>query len=341
MISTDIAHAAALLRQGECVAIPTETVYGLAADAFQERAVAKVFSIKGRPTFDPLIVHLPELDWISRVASEFPAAAQALAEKFWPGPLTLILPKQSQVPDLVTSGLPSVAVRIPAHPMARELLRQVDHPLAAPSANRFGRISPTTPEAVEKELGNAIPLILDGGHCTIGVESTIIRFDPEGPALLRAGGLPLETIEAIIGPIRLLNRPQEVPHAPGQLLHHYAPSKKLFLLDGRDRSPSDPGVGNGRLGEASLPLESQNAVISPANAGLLTFGTLLSSENFSMTLNLSPTENLEEAAAHFFGMLRELDESSAEILYAVRLPNHGLGRAMNERLERASTRSAS
>jgi L-threonylcarbamoyladenylate synthase len=313
MISQDLSQAVELLHAGECVAMPTETVYGLAADASRVDAVAKIFSIKNRPTFDPLIVHIPEQGDVFRVASDFPKIAKKLAEKFWPGPLTLILPKRSEIPDLVSSGLPTVGIRVPRHPIAQQLLRQFGRPLAAPSANRFGRISPTTAQAVEKELGEEVPLILEGGNSEIGLESTIVGFHEGRPTILRLGGISVEEIESVIGPVGLDNHPHARPQAPGQIAQHYAPRKPLKLAENMEEFEKgrDPAVG------------------------ALIWGNI-SEEGFKVAYNLSPQCDWSEAATRFFQMLRALDESDAPRLMAIRLPEEGLARAINERLQRAA-----
>ncbi len=318
MISQDLEKAVALLHQGECVGMPTETVYGLAADATSVEAVAKIFAIKNRPTFDPLIVHLSGIEEVERVALDFPPLAQKLAERFWPGPLTLILPKRDLIPDLVSSGLPTIGVRVPRHPMAQSLLQKFGKPLAAPSANRFGRISPTSAEAVEKELGEAVKLILDGGPCEIGLESTIVGFDQGTPTILRLGGISLEELESVLGTIRLENHPHARPQAPGQIEQHYAPRKPLKLVNNLEelRSHREPSRGALIWGEEPV-------------AG---YGELF---------NLSPKKNWNEAAANFFQMLRALDDGPSLDLVALRLPEIGLGRAINERLSRAAHGSVS
>jgi L-threonylcarbamoyladenylate synthase len=315
MNSSDIQHAADLLRKGNVVAIPTETVYGLAADAFNTHAVAKVFQIKNRPSFDPLIVHVSNLEQARTLAIDFPPLALKLAEKFWPGPLTLTLKKNPNVPDLVTSGLPTVAIRVPSHPVAQALLKEFNGPLAAPSANRFGRISPTTAHAVEKELGSAVSFILDGGSCQVGLESTIISFADSKPTLLRAGGIPIEKIEACIGSVTHAESAKDKPQAPGQLEHHYAPGKPLFLIEAKD-------------------LEK---VQNPQATGLLAWGDLPLNK-FKKVCNLSLKKNFMEAAANFFQMLRDLDESDVSEIVAIKLPATDLGLAINDRLNRASTK---
>jgi L-threonylcarbamoyladenylate synthase len=232
-IGSDVEHAAALLRSGEVVAIPTETVYGLAANTFDEGAVLNIFTIKERPTFDPLIVHIAQRSDLHKVAQQVPASAEVLMDAFWPGPLTLVLPKRPEVPDLVTSGLDSVAVRMPAHPMMIELLGSLDFPLAAPSANPFGYISPTTAQHVADQLGEKVPYILDGGPCAVGVESTIIGWEPEGGGrwvLYRPGGITTEQIEVLVGPLGNSDK-GPVPMAPGMMDSHYAPRKPVHVGD--------------------------------------------------------------------------------------------------------------
>jgi L-threonylcarbamoyladenylate synthase len=311
----EIDRAVELLRQGDVVALPTETVYGLAGDGFNPLALAKIFEIKQRPHFDPLILHVTDLDTVQSVARSIPKRARILAEKFWPGPLTLILPKQPSVPDLATSGLPTVAVRVPSHPISQALLKAFGGPLAAPSANRFGRISPTSAEAVRTELGSAVRLILDGGPCRVGVESTIVDCsdERERPLLLRAGGTPVEEIEALVGPLEHATPVSEKPLAPGHLAHHYAPQKPLRLIDS--------------IGELSGSEDFRDA-------GLLAFDEA-PELGFGKIAVMSQRGDLAEAAANFFAMLRSLDESPVRRLVAVRPPQRGLGVAINERLGRA------
>jgi len=298
------------------VALPTETVYGLAGDALNEKALAKIFETKQRPSFDPLICHVADLEGVRQLCRDLPATARKLAEKFWPGPLTLVLPKRDHVPDLATSGLPTVAVRVPAHPLAQALLREFGGPVAAPSANMFGRISPTTAGAVRQELGEKVDLILDGGPCEIGVESTIIGFAPaeEGgqPRLYRAGGVTVEEIEEVAGPLEDRTGNTSRPNAPGQLESHYAPRKPLHLQAG------------------GAPIEHHSSI------GWLLFGP---TGNFKpeVSRNLSPDGDLREAAANLFRHLRELDaDPSVRTLCARPVPEQGLGRAINDRLRRAS-----
>src|SRR6478752_7357737 len=228
-IGTDILKAKALLEKGELVAIPTETVYGLAGNALNTSAVAKIFTAKDRPQFDPLIVHVPDLEHAKNYVEEIPDQAIALTRKFWPGPLTLLLQRKPIIPDLVTSGLPTVGIRCPDHVLTRELLKSLSFPLSAPSANPFGYISPTRPEHVNEQLGNKISYILDGGVCTVGIESTIVGFENDHAVILRMGGLSVEAIESVVGKVSVQIHSSSNPKAPGQLKNHYAPAKKLVL----------------------------------------------------------------------------------------------------------------
>lgn len=315
-IGTDVGRAAAIIRNGGLVGMPTETVYGLAAHALDPQAVAKVFEAKERPFFDPLIVHVPEVSWLPRVVSEFSEGARRVATHFWPGPLTLILPKAKPVPDLVTSGLANVGVRVPRHPLALELLRQSDCPIAAPSANLFGRISPTTAQHVADQLGERIDYILDGGPCQVGVESTVLQLVPH-PCLLRPGGISIEELIDLIGPVEVAastdHPAEEAQSAPGMLPQHYAPRTRLLV------DPPDIQSLSGRWGV--LAWKS-----APANM------------TFAATEILSPTGDLREAAANFFAALRRLDELGLDGIVAQTFPESGLGRALNDRLQRAAAR---
>lgn len=297
-----VARAAALLRAGGIVGVPTETVYGLAARAADGVAVARVFEAKGRPAFNPLIVHVPGAAEAEALA-EVPRAARELMDAFWPGPLTLVLPLRAGAPvaALVTAGLPSVAVRAPAHPVARALLLAAG-PLAAPSANPSGRVSPTTADHVLATLGDRVDAVLDGGPSPVGVESTILALAPE-PRLLRAGGLPLEVLEAALGRRVALAAPNpERPEAPGQLASHYAPRGRVRL----DATAAEPGEV------------------------LLGFGPVAGD------LTLSAEGDLREAAASLFARLHELDACGARRIAVAPIPDRGLGRAINDRLRRAA-----
>lgn len=306
--SIGLTEAAQRLRAGSLVVIPTETVYGLAGNAFNARACAQIFALKDRPQFNPLICHLPSAESLSELCDEVPDEAKELARIFWPGPLTLVLKKKSRIPDLVTAGLDTVAVRVPAHSLALDLLRTCGLPLAAPSANRFQHISPTTVEAAYRELGDAVAY-LDGGSCTVGLESTILAHGEAGWECLRIGGLALEKIEKRVGPVKLVDGASGI-RAPGMLKKHYAPTTPLEWLD-------EPGSSN--------------------QGGLIGIGLPESLKNrFEFCEDLSPAGDLDEAARELFSALRRLDARGLEKIYALRAPERGLGRAINDRLERAA-----
>lgn len=311
-IGTDLASAAALLRAGELVAIPTETVYGLAANAFDPVAVLKVFQVKARPSFDPLIVHIGRQEAIHGLVRALPPGAQALMDAFWPGPLTIVLPKQPEVPDIVTSGLDTVGVRMPAHPLTRALLDLLEFPLAAPSANPFGYVSPTTAQHVADQLGEHIPYILEGGAAEVGVESTIIGWEHDRWVLYRAGGVALERLEEVVGTVDPGMKPVR-PVAPGMLESHYAPRKRVYVGD-----------------VSSLLKEHEGRRV-----GVIAFHTPYQAYRNEV---LSPTGDLAEAARHLFAVLRELDASDVEVILAEVFPDVGLGRAINDRLRRAAAR---
>ena len=302
-----IAEAAKLIREGSIVAFPTETVYGLGADATADTAVAKVFTAKGRPDFNPLIVHVKDAA-AARGYVRWTDTAETLAQHFWPGPLTLVLDRLPDCPLslLVSAGLPSVAIRVPAHPIAQALLAASGRPIAAPSANRSGAVSPTTAAHVAASLGARVPLILDGGACAVGLESTVIDLTGTEPVLLRPGGLALETIETAFGhPIAsALDNPAH-PKSPGMLERHYAPRAPL-RLDAENAEPGETLLGFG-------PFAPTGAV------------------------NLSAAGDLEKAAANLFAMLHRLDET-AERIAVMPIPETGLGRAINDRLRRAAKR---
>jgi L-threonylcarbamoyladenylate synthase len=312
---------------GRLVVIPTETVYGLGADAFNPEAVARVFEAKARPSFDPLIVHIAALRDIDRVAASLPAKARILAEALWPGPLTMILPKREEVPGIVTSGLDTVAVRFPLHPVARRIIELSGTVVAAPSANPFGYISPTTADHVARTLGNRVDFIIDGGPCPVGVESTVLDMSGEMPTLLRPGGMPLERIRDIIGEVRVPIRHAAAagPQAsPGQLASHYAPHTRLVLheygslcAEKGDFPPVD--------GEAVAVVFDAERACAVEAAGI-----------FSRVIALSPKGDMREAASRLFALLHELDQSGSAIIHAERVPDEGLGRAINDRLYRAS-----
>lgn len=313
---TDIRNARLLLEEDDLVAIPTETVYGLAANALSPLAVAKVFEAKQRPHFDPLIIHTDTLDKVRQYVTDIPLVLLKLAQQYWPGPLTLLLPKQAIVPDLVTSGLDQVAVRIPNHPLTLELLAELDFPLAAPSANPFGYISPTTAEHVYKQLGEKVDYILDGGPCAVGLESTIVGVENGVTCIYRLGGLSVNDIEAVAGKVELRINQSSDPKAPGQLKSHYAPRKPLVLGDLR-------------------ALDQQHA---DDKTGIICFGGFETINGQALVKNLSAKKDYKEAAANLFSALRDLDESDCGLIIAELLPAEYLGIAINDRLSRAATR---
>jgi L-threonylcarbamoyladenylate synthase len=310
-----VASAARCLAQGGLVAFPTETVYGLGADATNPAAIARLYQAKGRPAFNPLIAHVRDIGAAMRIA-RFDAGATALAEAFWPGPLTLVLPKTKDcaVADLATAGLETIAIRLPVHPLAREILRAFGGPVVAPSANLSGHVSPTTAAHVQSDLGGRIDLIVDGGAVAIGVESTIVGcFD--APMLLRPGGVPRGEIEHVLGRALVLP-PADAGHdtgqplAPGMLASHYAPRTPVRL----------------------------NADDIEAGEALLAFGSdaLPGVDAATIVMNLSPRGDLNEAAANLFGYLRALDAKGARAIAVMPVPHHGLGEAINDRLRRAA-----
>lgn len=308
----DIQLAKQFLLEGQLVAIPTETVYGLAGNALNIQSVSSIFETKNRPTFDPLIIHTDSLDKVMNWVTGLPESARDLANAFWPGPLTLLLPKKAIVPDLVTSGLDHVAIRIPNHQLTLELLRQLDFPLAAPSANPFGYISPTKSEHVNAQLGEKIPYILEGGECGIGIESTILGFVDDIPTIYRLGGLAIDTIENIIGKVSILPHSSSNPQAPGMLKSHYAPRKPFFLKSKEEFSHAHDGIG------------------------CLLFDSKISVGNIQHQRTLSKNGDLKEAAQHLFAYLRELDTLPVEEIWAEKVPQYGLGFAINDRLTRAA-----
>jgi len=303
--SAGIAEAVRILRSGEPVVIPTETVYGLGCNALDDQAVARVFAVKERPRFNPLIVHLGGWDQALEYVEPNHDAA-ALARQFWPGALTLVLNRNRncRISRLASAGLDTVAVRTPSHKLAQALIGATGFPVAAPSANRSGRLSPTTAEAAFHELSGRVHLILDGGACQAGIESTIVGFENGAPVMLRPGAIPRANIEAVAGP--LMERHGQTVNAPGMLASHYAPRARL-RLNATDTAP----------GEALLAF-GETALAAPAFC------------------NLSPTRDLREAAANLFGMLRRLDDTGADAIAVMSIPETGLGEAINDRLRRAA-----
>ncbi len=315
-IGKDIGRAVAHLKRGEVVAIPTETVYGLAGNAYSEEAVARIFEVKNRPSFDPLIVHAAGMDRLEEVVADLPPRARKLAERFMPGPLTLLLPRHERIPDLVTAGSDLVAVRVPDHPMTQELLRRIPFPLAAPSANPFGYISPTTAAHVHRQLGEKVAYILDGGPCSVGLESTIVGF-PDGEATVyRKGGIEIEALEVVLGPVAVRPHSTSNPQAPGMLASHYAP--RVPLLIGK--------------------IEDERRRRAGERLGLLSFQDTYPDHPPAWQVTLSPSGDLREAARALFGGLRQLDEQPIDRIIAELVPDRGLGRAINDRLRRAAVR---
>lgn len=312
-ITTDIAFCQQLLKDNKLVAIPTETVYGLAANAFNKEAVQRIFEMKGRPLFNPLIVHIHDIAQLQYLVNDIPDKAMQLAKVFWPGALTLILSKNNSVPDIITAGKSTVGVRMPNHLVTLELLKGLDFPLAAPSANPFTRVSPTSAQHVAHYFGDRIPAILDGGSCNVGLESTIVGFDGEHPVVYRKGGISIEAIEAVVGKVTLLTENETAPQAPGMLLKHYSPSTPLMISDDIQKS---------------LDIHTDKRI------GILSFYA----DDFSgaqIIKVLSPTRNMEESAKALFATLHELDELNLDLIIAERFPEEGLGSSINDRLFRA------
>jgi len=312
-----IRRGAEILRAGGLVAFPTETVYGLGADARSEAAVERVFLVKGRPRFDPLIVHVAGVHLLDDLSPSVDERVRRLAAAFWPGPLTVVLPKRESVPGIVSAGLPTIAVRVPRHPVALSLLREFDGPIAAPSANPFGYLSPTLAEHVARQIGSQVELVLDGGACEVGVESTIVDLSTDRPALLRAGAIETERIEAVVGKLETA-LPSALPRAPGQLESHYAPKTPLVLLDAPVACA--PPLGTRRVG-----------LLRFAAAGP-------SPEGFTIVETLSQTGDLREAASNLFAALHRLDREGLDVIYAEPVPETGLGVAIADRLRRAARR---
>lgn len=311
-IGTDISIARNLLQRGELVAIPTETVYGLAGNALNVDSVAKIFEVKNRPSFDPLIVHVHDFRELSKYVTNIPPQAERLAKVFWPGPLTMLLRKRSIIPDLVTSGLDTVGVRCPNHSTTQTLLRTIDFPLAAPSANPFGFVSPTKASHVNDQLGSKLKYILDGGECTVGIESTIVGFDNGKTIVHRLGGISVEEIESIVGRVEVITSPTALK-APGQLKSHYSPSKKVFTTE----------------------IEKTLGLVDLDRVALLSFR-----KDFGAKYQfiLTPTGDLTEAAKNLFDALRRLDKLPVDLILAEFVPEEGIGRAINDRLRRASAK---
>jgi L-threonylcarbamoyladenylate synthase len=314
MRGISITEAAHWLKKGEVVAIPTETVYGLAANAFDIGAVKKIYSVKNRPLSNPLIVHAKNLEQVKSLVVDFFPEAELLAKSFWPGPLTMILPKSDIIPDIVTAGQQTVAVRVPSHPLTLELLSALDFPLAAPSANKFNYISPVTAEAVSEMLGNEVPYILDGGRCSRGIESTIVSFEKGAIKILRQGAVTSEQIESVVQkPIEEKNTSGYLH--PGMFKKHYSPKTPLLLMDAKS---------------------DFSGLNSEAKVAAICF-----TENFPLPevdkkIMLSNSGDLEEAAQQLYAVLYELDKADYDLIIAEMMPEKGLGKAINERLIKAA-----
>ncbi|MEM7484001.1 MAG: L-threonylcarbamoyladenylate synthase [Bacteroidota bacterium] len=314
-ISKDISKAVEILKGEDIVAIPTETVYGLAGNIYSEKAITKIFQLKQRPLFNPLIVHVHSLAEVEEIVTHIPDKAKLLAHAFWPGSLTLILPKKTTVPHLVTAGKDTVAVRIPKHPVALELLKRLDFPLAAPSANPFGAISPTQASHVVNYFTDDLSLILDGGDCEHGIESTIIGFENEKPILYRLGSIAMEDITNVIGEIEVKNKKETAPNAPGMLSRHYAPNTTTFLVDDVDAFIGDK-------------LDKK--------IGVLLFNKKVDNPSLAHQEVLSSSGNLKEATSKLYAALHKLDKMDLDMIVAQRFPDTGLGKSINDRLERAT-----
>lgn len=316
IISNSISEAKTLLQNGDIVAIPTETVYGLAANALNAAAVAKIFEAKNRPFFDPLIVHVASVEEAEKYVQAIPSPLLGLMHTFSPGPLTVLLKKKDVIPDIVTSGLDTVGIRIPNHPLTLALLAELDFPLCAPSANPFGYVSPTSAQHVFNQLADRIPFILDGGKCAVGVESTIVGMENDQVVVYRLGGIAIEAIEKIAGEVKLAITQGSNPKAPGMLDVHYAPSIQLHVGD----------------------VQSLASQFQALRLGLISFSDAYKDLPFIQRNVLSPAGNLNEAAANLFEALRGFGEESIDIIIAETFPEEGLGRAINDRLRRASTK---
>ena len=314
-ISTDLIRAKKILESNELVAIPTETVYGLAGNIYNEQSIKKIFETKKRPFFNPLIVHIHDKSVLEEIVSEIPEKAEILASTFWPGSLTLVLKKNSKISDLITAGKDTVAVRVPNHPMTLALLKSLNFPLAAPSANPFGSISPTTALHVADYFPATLSMVLDGGNCENGIESTIIGFENNDPVLYRLGSISIEEIENVVGKIRVKTTTEKTPQAPGMLSRHYAPATRTILVDNVS-SAVDLHI-NKKIGV----LLFQNPVLHPY---------ILSTEI------LSTTGDLKEAMSNLYAAMHRLDKQNLDLIIAEKLPANHLGNSINDRLQRAT-----
>lgn len=314
-ISTDTIKAKKILESEELVAIPTETVYGLAGNIYSEKAIKKIFETKKRPLFNPLIVHIDSINKLDEIACEIPEKAKKLAAAFWPGSLTLVLKKKTNIPDIITAGKDTVAVRVPDHLLTLKLLQSLDFPLAAPSANPFGSISPTTAQHVADYFPEDLDMVLDGGSCKNGIESTIIGFENSEAVLYRLGSLSVEDIQSVIGTIVVKNKNENAPEAPGMLSRHYAPNTKTILVtDINDEIQKHP---NAKIGV----LLFQNSICNHSNICQET---------------LSFNGDLKEATANLYAAMHRLDKQNLDLIIAEKFPENDLGNSINDRLERAT-----
>jgi L-threonylcarbamoyladenylate synthase len=318
MITTDIKKAKKALKKNKLVAIPTETVYGLAGNAYDESALVEIFKLKNRPFYNPLIIHIKSASSITDVAIDIPESAMILAEKFWPGPLTLVLKKQPHISDLITAGKDTVAVRVPNHPVALELLDKLDFPLAAPSANPFGSISPTNADHVFNYFGGKLEVILDGGECEKGLESTIIGFEENQPILYRHGSISSEEIEKVTGKLSTITNSEKTPNAPGMLSRHYAPNTDTYLTNN---------------------VVELIKCFKGKRIGILVFKNQINGKGIIHKEILSKSGDLNEAAKNLYAAMHRLDENNLDVIIAERLPDVGLGKTMNDKLERATKKA--
>ena len=315
LIITDIDKASEFLNNEDVIGIPTETVYGLAGNIYSKRAINRIYEIKKRPLLNPLIVHIKSLAYLDKVAVDVQESALKLAQTFWPGPLTLILNKHPSVPDIVTAGKTTVAVRIPNHPVALSLLESVNFPLAAPSANPFGCISPTSAEHVAGYFKDKLQIILDGGVCQRGIESTIIGFQNNQAILYRLGSISVEETETVAGKVKIVTKNETAPDAPGMLSKHYAPVTTAFLTN---------------------DVQELIKTFSDKKIGLLLFNREIRDKKIIHQEVLSKSGDLKEASANLYAALHRLDKNNLDIIIAERFPDTGLGRTINDRLERAT-----
>ena len=311
-----ILKSAAILTEGGLVAIPTETVYGLAGNAFNEKAIEKIFKLKGRPLYNPLIVHIGKLSDLANVVNDIPEKASTLMTAFWPGPLTLVLKKHANIPKIVTGGHDTVAVRMPNHKFTLALLQQLPFPLAAPSANKFGGISPTTASHVRASFKTQSLFILDGGNCEKGIESTIVGFQEGEPVLYRHGSVSVAELEKVCGPIQFHTKDEVAPVASGMLSKHYAPNTKTYFIK---------------------DVKKLAASFDGKRVGLLLFNQILQDASVFHQEVLSPTSDLIMAAKNLYAALHKLDAMNLDIIIAEHMPNEGIGKTINDRLQRAST----